>query len=89
MHPRDDLATRSTKWVLARPGDCYIAYTYDYLDKIGIKNMAAGTYDLLWLDTVTGEMVPQADISINWGNGSFDKPGYFGKEVAVYIKRKE
>jgi hypothetical protein len=88
MQPRDDLATRSTKWILARPGDCYIAYTYDYLDKIGIKNMVAGDYDLLWLDTETGKTIIQENIPVDWGDGAFSKPADFGREIAVYIKRK-
>ena len=37
MKPRDDLAAGSTKWVLANPGDSYIAYTYSYASSMGIK----------------------------------------------------
>ncbi|MFC2126586.1 hypothetical protein ACFLU5_17485 [Bacteroidota bacterium] len=76
-------------WVLARPGDSYIAYTYDYLDKIGIKNMVAGKYDLLWIDTITGKIINQSDIEVKWGNGIFTKPESFGNELTVYIKRKD
>jgi len=88
MVPRDDLASRSTKWVLARPGYSYIAYTYECLDKIGLQGMASGTYDLLWMDTITGEMIKQSGITAKWGNYAFAKPDSFGKEVVVYIEKK-
>jgi hypothetical protein len=89
MEPRDDLALKSTKWILARPGESYIAYTYDYLDRIGIKNFTAGNYDLLWFDTISGEIQIQNDVTVKWGNAAFSKPDNFGNEIAVYIKRKE
>jgi hypothetical protein len=89
MVPRDDLASRSTMWVLARPGESYIAYSYEYLDKIGVKGLSAGTYDLLWMDTVTGETMNQAGITVDWGNAAFSKPESFGSEVVVYIKHQQ
>jgi hypothetical protein len=88
MVPRDDLASRSTRWVLAKPGFFYIAYTYEYLDKIGLQGMVAGTYDLLWMDTITGEMIEQSGISAKWGNNAFAKPEGLGKEIVVYINKK-
>jgi len=88
MKPRDDLATGSTRWVLANPGDSYIAYTYNYSGPMGIKDMAAGTYDLKWFDTVDGEMVNQAGVSISAGDVTWSKPDSMGSEVALYIKRQ-
>ena len=87
MMPRDDLASRSTKWVLARPSESYVAYSYEYLDKIGIEGLAAGTYDLLWMDTVSGKTINQSGIKVDWGNAAFAKPESFGNEVVVYIQR--
>ena len=86
MIPRDDLASRSTKWVLARPGESYVAYSYEYLDKIGLKGLVAGTYDLFWMDTVTGETSKQDGITVDWGNVAFAKPESFGSEVVGYIQ---
>lgn len=88
MIPRDDLGSRSTKWVLARPGDAYIAYTYEYLDRIGLKDLPAGTYDLLWMDTVSGHITEQRGIRVDWGNAAFTKPDSFGSEVVVYVERR-
>jgi hypothetical protein len=87
MVPRDDLASLSTKWVLARPGEGYVAYSFEYLDKIGLKGLVAGTYDLFWMDTVSGKTVRQSDIAVDWGMAAFSKPESFGDEVVVYIKR--
>jgi hypothetical protein len=88
MQPRDDLAAGSTKWVLARPGDSYVAYTYDYAGPMGLENMIAGTYDLLWYDTVTGRTVKQKGISVPSGEVKWTKPESLGSEVALYVKRR-
>jgi len=89
MKPRDDIAAGSTKWVLANPGESYIAYTYEYSGPMGVKNMAAGTYDLMWFDTVDGDMVTQTGISVPSGEVTWSKPYSMGSEVALYIKRQE
>jgi hypothetical protein len=88
MKPRDDLAAGSTKWVLANPGDSYVAYTYDCSGPMGLKDMAAGTYDLLWFDTVDGDAVTQAGVSVPSGEAAWSKPESLGNEVALYVKRK-
>lgn len=87
MHPRDDLAEASTNWVLARPGTGYIAYTYEYAGAMGVKGLWAGTYELTWLDTVSGEQVKQT-VESGWQDESWQKPPSMGDELALYIQRK-
>jgi len=87
MKPRDDLAAGSTKWVLANPGDSYIAYTYSYTGPMGVKAMTAGTYALKWFDTINGESVAQNSVSVSSGDVTWTKPDSMGRELAVYIKR--
>lgn len=89
MKPRDDLAAGSAKWVLANPGDAYIAYTYNYSGPMGIKDMAAGTYYLLWFDTVDGGMVEQTNVSIPSGSVLWSKPDSMGNEIALYVQRMD
>ena len=89
MTPRDDLADGSTNWVLAKPGDCYIAYTYEYADAMGIKSMVAGSYDLTWCDTLEGDVVRQSEVSVPWGNVNWKKPASMSDEIALYVKRQE
>ena len=88
MKPRDDLAAGSTRWVLANPGDSYIAYTYDYSGPMGIKSMTAGTYDLKWFDTVDGDTVIQTGVSVPTGDVTWNKPNSMSNEIALYIKRQ-
>ncbi|MEX1241645.1 MAG: hypothetical protein WEB30_18120, partial [Cyclobacteriaceae bacterium] len=89
MRPRNDLAAGSTKWVLANPGTSYILYTYDYQDSLGVKGMTSGWYDLLWLDTETGETVVQRGRNLlNSGDVTWKKPASIGNEIALYIKKK-
>ena len=87
--PRDDLAEGSTQWVLARPGQSYIAYTYAYEGEMGVKGMTAGTYDLLWFDTASGDEVKETGIQVEWGDATWQKPEELGNEIALYIKRRE
>ena len=87
MKPRDDLATGSTKWVLANPGNSYIAYTYNYSGPMGVKGIAAGNYDLRWFDTVDGDTVHQTGISVYSSQFILSKPDSIGKEIALYIRR--
>ena len=88
MKPREDLAAGSTKWVLANPGDSYIAYTYNCSGPMGLRSMIAGTYDLKWYDTVDGDMVLQTGVSVSSGDATWSKPDSIGSEVALYIKRQ-
>jgi hypothetical protein len=88
MQPTDTLAAASTKWVLANPGHSYLAYTYDYKGAMGIKDLSAGTYSLLWFDTVTGESVKQENVSVTAGDGAWQKPETLGNENALYVKRQ-
>jgi len=87
MTSRDDLAAGSTKWVLARPGSSYIAYTYDYSGPMGIRNMTAGTYDLTWFDATDGNTVTQSGVSVRSGDVTWPKPASRGSEIALYICR--
>ena len=87
MKPRDDLAAGSTKWVLANPGKSYIAYTYGYSGRMGVKETAAGTYELTWFDTANGRTVTQTGVSVSGGDATWSKPDSMGNEIALYIKR--
>jgi hypothetical protein len=84
MAPHDELASGGTKWVLAKPGDSYIAYADNLSGKIGITNMTAGTYGLLWLDIPTGT-TRSTQATVGAGTNEFDKPSGIGNEVAVWI----
>ena len=86
MKPQDHLATGSTRWVLANPGHCYIAYTCDCSGPMGIRNVTAGNYSLMWFDTVTGKTVTQRSVSVTAGDAKWQKPGSLGKEIALYVK---
>jgi hypothetical protein len=87
MHSQDELAHGSTRWVLARPGESYIAYTYDYRGPMGLKNVPGGAYDLLWFDPTNGNQVVEKSVTVSGGNPTWSKPAAFGAEVALYVKR--
>jgi hypothetical protein len=55
---------------------------------MGVKNMEAGTYDLTWFDTVDGDTVTQAGVSVGSGDVTWAKPDSIGSEIALSIKRR-
>jgi hypothetical protein len=87
MAPHDELASAGTQWVLADPRRSYLAYAAKLTGHIGLKNTTAGTYDLTWVDCVTGGTVKQAGVSVAGGNATFPKPAAIGSELAVWIRR--
>jgi hypothetical protein len=87
MTPRNDLAAGSTKWVLANPGVSYIAYTYAYRDAMGVRNLPAGPYDLLWFDTENGTQVEQKAVQVTSATPGWTKPDHLGSELALYVRR--
>ncbi|MGQ9574383.1 MAG: hypothetical protein ACUVUC_03630 [Thermoguttaceae bacterium] len=87
MEPHDELAAGTAKWVLAKPGESYIAYSYDCSGPMGVQDLAAGTYDLLWFDTVTGRTWKQVGVPVRAGNALWNKPEACGSEVALYVHR--
>jgi len=88
MQPRDDLAAGSARWVLANAGTSYIVYTYDCTGPMGLKELTAGTYDLLWFDTTNGRTVKQPSVSAVAGDATWPKPESLGTEIALYVRRQ-
>ena len=88
MMPRDDLRFGGTTYVLAKPGESYIAYAPALAGSLGLKGMTAGTYDLRWLDAATGTMVSQTGVIVGQGDQTWVKPATIGAELALYIRRQ-
>ncbi|MFH1225543.1 MAG: DUF2341 domain-containing protein [Candidatus Diapherotrites archaeon] len=87
MAPHDELKFGGTEYVLAKPGDSYIAYASALSGNMGIKGMGAGTYSLKWLDTAAGTTATETK-TISSGNQEFAKNAAIaGNEVALYIKK--
>ncbi len=87
MYTQDELAAGSTNWVLANPGVSYIAYSYAANEAMGLNDLPAGRYDLLWFDPTSGRQISQKSVSSKAGTATWLKPPGFDHEVALYIKR--
>jgi CubicO group peptidase (beta-lactamase class C family) len=87
LSPHDELAFAGAQYVLAHPGRSYIAYASQLQREIGLKDMPAGVYKFRWLDCATGSELTKENVAVPTGNQSWDKPGRFGGELAVYIER--
>ena len=87
MAPHDELAHAGTNYVLAKPGDRYVAYASDAAGQIGLKGMTAGRYRFDWCDCAGGKRVLQTSVTVAEGDLVWKAPAGFGREVAVYISR--
>ncbi|MFH1428883.1 MAG: DUF4038 domain-containing protein, partial [Candidatus Margulisiibacteriota bacterium] len=89
MAPHDEFANGGTEYVLADPGNSYIAYASNLSGDIGLKSMIAGTYDFKWLDAVNGNTAEQTITIDADGDYAWQKPGNIGVELAVYIEKQQ
>ena len=88
MAPHDELGGAGTEYVLAQPGQSYIAYSSAHEGKMGLKGMAKGAYTLTWLDIETGKSVEQKNVKVKAGDAAWGVPKGFGGEVAVWVRMK-
>ena len=87
MTPRDELAYADTEYVLAHPGESYIAYSPDCREQLGLKGMSAGNYLIRWVDCANHREINQGQIKVDSGNQSWEKPKGLGAEAALYVRR--
>ncbi|MBN1675118.1 MAG: hypothetical protein JXR37_29020 [Kiritimatiellae bacterium] len=87
MAPHDELAHGGTEYVLALPGQCYIAYAAALAGSIGLKSMTAGPYDFTWFDVTNGNTVNQYNVPVSAGDRTWSRPAGIGNELAVYVRR--
>jgi len=84
LSPHDDLAFGVTQWVLANPGQAYIAYSTN-AGAMGLKGLTAGNYRFRWLDIPSGTIVQQTNVAVSAGDQSWARPPGIGGEAAVYV----
>lgn len=88
MAPHDELALSDTQYVLASPGDSYIAYTSDYSSGMGLIGMEAGEYTFKWFDPQSGNAMLVENVVVEAGDRTWARPAEItGNEVAVYLIR--
>jgi len=85
MTSNDGLAFGDTDYLLANPGESYIAYADALTGQLGIEAMVAGRYDLLWFDVVTGTTVLENNMLLPADDQTFTTPGGIGSEVALWV----
>lgn len=88
MAPHDEHALSDTKYVLANPGDSYIAYTPNYSTGMGLKGMEAGEYTFKWFDPQSGNTLLVENVLVEAGDRTWARPAEMtGDELALYLKR--
>jgi len=89
MAPNDELKFGGTEYVLAMPGDSYIAYASNLSGKMGLKEMIPGSYDFRWYDIANNTNAIQDNVTVNGGDQTWTKPDSFGSELVLYVKRAD
>jgi hypothetical protein len=67
----------------------YILYSSLAMSSLGLKEARAGSYDLRWLDIVSGRTVDQRGVKLAGGDQVFRKPDSLGNEVALYLRHRD
>ena len=89
MQNHDELAHAGTEWLLADPGQSYIAYAESLGGaELGVTGLPPGTWELLWVDCVDGTTVAETGVHVAApGDQGFPAPAGIGDECAVWIRR--
>lgn len=87
MEPRDDLAGQGTTYLMAQPGQGYIAYLANAEEGLGVRNVPGGEYELLWYDPSTGAFIEKRRVSVATGDLHVSTPGQMRGDVVVYLRR--
>ena len=88
MVPRNDLISGNTRFVLAVPGQSYVAYSDAASGNVGVSGLTNGTYNLKWLDTVDGSTVVQNGVLVTTPSRVFVRPASIQPETALYIAKQ-
>ena len=88
MVPRNDLIYGNTRFVLAVPGQSYVAYSDAASGNVGVRGLTNGTYNLKWLDTVDGSTVVQNGVLVTTPSRVFVRPASIQPETALYIAKQ-
>jgi hypothetical protein len=83
--PHDELALGETKWLLANPGESYIAYSENLSQIMDIANIPPGNYHMEWVDCESGIMIREYQL-IHSGHTGFKKPNLIGKWCALWAE---
>lgn len=83
--PQGALARFDTQYVLAAPGEVYLAYALSG-SRLGLL-MEAGTYRVKWYDPIHDNWVDEGLRVVAAGEVAFAKPAEFGDEAALHLQK--
>ena len=81
MKAFDERGYSDTKYVLAHPGNAYVAYS-EGGEQLGLKDLEAGRYVLTWIDPASDETIEE-EMSISGGDTIFERPAMSGTETVL------
>lgn len=89
MIPQDARARAETDYVLGNVTAGWILYGVDAATSLGIDIPPnfGGTFNLRWMDCVTGTQVTQNGVAVAAGTRTFSVPSALGNEVVLELER--
>lgn len=86
MLPNDTLKAGGTEYLLAKPGESYIAYASNLSGELGLLDMEPGNYAFMWYDPATGASIEESRM-LSAGEHTWPTPAGIGSEVALYVRK--
>lgn len=88
LAPHDEIALGDTDWVLASPGERWVAFSSHTEAGLGLRGLPAGTYSLDWMDCADGREFRQYSVTLGAGDQVFERPATIGPEAVVCVRRQ-
>lgn len=88
LAPHDEMALGDTDWVLASPGERWVAFSSHTEAGLGLRGLPAGTYSLDWMDCADGREFQQFSVTLGAGDQVFERPATIGPEAVVCVRRQ-
>ncbi len=89
LAPHDEVARGDTEYIIAAPGQAWVAWSGRRTGAMGLSGLPRMTCTLTWLDCATGVTVVQPRIEVAGGDTTWPAPPGIGPETALYVERVE
>ena len=89
LAPHDELARGDTEYVIAAPGQAWVAWSGQRTGAMGLGELPPMTCTLTWLDCATGVSVTQPKVNVAGGDVMWPAPPGIGPETALCVERGE
>lgn len=87
MRPAPTLISGDTAFLLAEPGQGFVAYAKQSARRVGVRGLAPGHYELHWFDPASGLQYAEQFLQAAVGDALLPVPVEFNDDVVVFARR--